>query len=169
MASTKNCANGGPTSDPYEQSVAYLTEATKVRPQVAVIAGSGLGGLGDLVQDPVSIPYQDIPNFPQSSVAGHAGKLVFGTIEKTPVVVMCGRFHGYEGIDLLTSAYPVRVFKLLGVKVLIVTNAAGGLNEKYSPGDLVLVQDHINFPGRKMLEGGRNEQLKRLKEQLNRQ
>ncbi|EWC45089.1 putative purine nucleoside phosphorylase [Drechslerella stenobrocha 248] len=120
-------------------------------PAVGVICGSGLGGLADTVEDGArfDISYSDIPNFPQSTVQGHAGKLVFGYLgkSKTPAVLMVGRAHFYEGHNIDKTAFPVRVMKLLGVKVVVVTNAAGGLNPDFEVGDICLLNDHINFPG----------------------
>jgi purine-nucleoside phosphorylase len=116
-------------------------------PQVGVILGSGLGALADEVEAVASIPYSDIPGFEQSSVIGHAGRLVLGTLERTRVAVMQGRLHFYEGHDLQTVTFPVRVMKTLGVEKLVVTNAAGGLNPDFGAGDLMLIEDHINLLG----------------------
>ncbi|XP_060112018.1 purine nucleoside phosphorylase [Heteronotia binoei] len=125
----------------------WLLANTKHRPKVAIICGSGLGGLADLLKDQVVFEYAKIPNFPQSTVVGHAGKLVFGNLSGKPTVVMQGRFHMYEGYPLWKVTFPVRVFSLLGVETLIVTNAAGGLNPEYKVGDIMVIQDHINMPG----------------------
>src|SRR5207249_1206883 len=116
-------------------------------PDVGVILGSGLGALADEVQALASIPYAAIPGFARSSVEGHAGRLVLGALEKTRVVVMQGRFHFYEGYDLQQVTFPVRVMKALGAQVLVVTNAAGGLNPNFKAGDLMLITDHINLLG----------------------
>ncbi|KAI5813039.1 nucleoside phosphorylase domain-containing protein [Pyronema omphalodes] len=120
-------------------------------PKIGIICGSGLGGLVHTLEaEPqVSIPYSDIPHFPQSSVIGHASKLVFGLLgaSKTPVVVMVGRAHFYEGHSIEKSTFPVRVMKLLGIESIIVTNAAGGLNPEFRVGDIMILNDHINFPG----------------------
>ncbi|KAJ6264798.1 hypothetical protein Dda_0950 [Drechslerella dactyloides] len=120
-------------------------------PAVGVICGSGLGGLADTVESSprVDIAYSDIPNFPQSTVQGHAGKLVFGYLgeSRTPAVLMVGRVHFYEGHNIDKTAFPVRVMNLLGVKNIIVTNAAGGLNPDFQVGDICILNDHINLPG----------------------
>ncbi|XP_048373939.1 purine nucleoside phosphorylase [Sphaerodactylus townsendi] len=125
----------------------WLLANTKHRPKVAIICGSGLGGLADLLKDQVVFEYTKIPQFPHSTVAGHAGKLVFGNLSGKPTVVMQGRFHMYEGYPLWKVTFPVRVFSLLGVETLIVTNAAGGLNPEYKVGDIMVIRDHINMPG----------------------
>lgn len=120
-------------------------------PKVGIICGSGLGGLVDTLEaaPQIAIPYSDIPEFPHSTVVGHAGKLVFGHLgeKKTPVVVMVGRAHFYEGHSIEKVTFPVRVMKLLGIQSIIVTNAAGGLNPEYNVGDIMILNDHINFPG----------------------
>ncbi len=120
---------------------------------VAVILGSGLGGYEEGLMDPVEIGYGEIPGFPVSTVSGHAGKFVVGTIRDKRVLVMSGRFHSYEGYSMDKVTLPVRVMSLLGVKTLIVTNAAGAVNESYSPGDLVIIDDFINLSGRNPLRG----------------
>lgn len=114
-------------------------------PEIATILGSGLGILADEVEDKIEISYSDIPNFPVSTVAGHAGKFIFGRLEDKNVLLMNGRFHFYEGYSMKEVTLPVRVFKMLGVKKLIVTNAAGGVNTSFKPGDLMIIKDHINF------------------------
>lgn len=116
-------------------------------PQVGIILGSGLGALADDIDSIASIPYGDIPGFAVSSVHGHAGRMVLGTVEGTRVLVMQGRLHYYEGHTLQATTFPVRVMKALGARVLIVTNAAGGLNRAFSVGDLMLIDDHINMLG----------------------
>ena len=118
-----------------------------LRPRVALILGSGLGELADEIQSPVVVPYTQIPNFPVSTVTGHAGQLVLGELQGTPVVAMRGRIHFYEGYSLREVAFPVRVLRRLGAEVLIVTNAAGGLNESFSTGDLMALTDHLNIMG----------------------
>ncbi|XP_035680672.1 purine nucleoside phosphorylase-like [Branchiostoma floridae] len=125
----------------------FLLKTTKYRPKVAVICGSGLGGLADVVQEQDVIDYRDIPNFPQSTVQGHRGRLVFGHLAEKSVICMQGRFHQYEGYPLWKVAMPVRVFKMIGVETLFVTNAAGGLNRNYNIGDIMIVKDHISMPG----------------------
>jgi len=118
-----------------------------VVPRVAVILGSGLGDLADEIQSPVVVPFGEIPHFPVSTVPGHAGHLVLGELQGTPVAAMRGRVHFYEGYDLRQVTFPVRMMRRLGAGVLIVTNAAGGLNETYSTGDLMVLTDHLNIMG----------------------
>ncbi|XP_047211090.1 purine nucleoside phosphorylase 6 [Girardinichthys multiradiatus] len=131
----------------YNETADWLMTQTEKRPKVAIICGSGLGGLAELLDDKIIFPYKDIPRFPTSTVQGHAGQLVFGKLQGCECVCMQGRFHFYEGYNIHTVTYPVRVFFLLGVEILIVTNAAGGLNDSYSVGDIMLIKDHINMPG----------------------
>jgi purine-nucleoside phosphorylase len=114
---------------------------------VALILGSGLGDLADEIQSPVVVPFGDIPNFPVSTVAGHAGTLVIGELQGTPVAAMRGRVHFYEGYSLRDVTLPVRVMRRLGAEVLIVTNASGGLNETFETGDLMVLTDHLNIMG----------------------
>ena len=118
-----------------------------------MILGSGLGVLADEIEQAVKIPYEDIPFFPVSTVEGHTGQLVIGKIKGQEVIAMQGRFHFYEGYDLAQVTFPVRVMKALGVTHLIVTNAAGGVNEQFQPGDLMIITDHINFMGGNPLIG----------------
>jgi purine-nucleoside phosphorylase len=122
-------------------------------PRVALVLGSGLGPLADEVQSAVRIPYAEIPGFPPSRVAGHAGELVIGTLEGVPVLAQSGRFHLYEGHSPATAGLPVRVFATLGVGTLIVTNAAGGLRETFAAGSLMMITDHINLMARNPLVG----------------
>ncbi|XP_034061822.1 purine nucleoside phosphorylase 6 [Gymnodraco acuticeps] len=131
----------------YKETADWLLAHTEQRPKVAIICGSGLGGLGELLGDRNVFQYKDIPHFPTSTVSGHAGQLVFGKLQGRECVCMQGRFHFYEGYNIHTVTYPVRVFYLLGVETLIVTNAAGGLNGCYEVGDIMLIKDHINMPG----------------------
>lgn len=116
-------------------------------PRVALILGSGLGDLADEITNAVTVAYQDIPHFPVSTVHGHAGQLVCGTLQGTSVAAMRGRVHFYEGYSLREVTFPVRVMRSLGAEILIVTNAAGGLNETYETGDLMVLEDHINLMG----------------------
>ena len=122
-------------------------------PRVAIVLGSGLGGLGAEIADAVRVPYAAIPGFPQPTVVGHAGELIAGTLERVPVIAQSGRFHLYEGHDAWTAALPVRVFAALGVTTLIVTNAAGGIRRTFLPGTLMLIADHINLSFRNPLVG----------------
>ncbi|KAJ7999764.1 hypothetical protein DPEC_G00197800 [Dallia pectoralis] len=133
--------------DDYQKTASWLQSQTHHRPKVAIICGSGLGMLADDFKCQDSFPYSDIPGFPQSTVQGHAGRLVFGELKGKTCVCMQGRFHMYEGHSLSKTTFPVRVFKLLGVETLIVTNAAGSLADSYQVGDIMIIKDHINFPG----------------------
>jgi len=136
-----------------EQTIGYLKGKVSFNPQIGLILGSGLGVLAEEIEEPFIIPYEDIPNFPVSTVTGHKGQLVFGKLQGKDVVAMQGRFHFYEGYSIQEVTYPVRVMKKLGVETLIVTNAAGGTNSKFEAGDLVLISDHINLTGTNPLIG----------------
>lgn len=126
------------------QSVEYIRSKVSATADVAVILGSGLGKIVDVMEDKECVPYKEIPNFPQSSVAGHAGNLVFGNIGNTRVMALQGRFHYYEGFTMKEVAYPVYVMKLLGIENMIVTNACGGINETFAPGDIMIIDNFIN-------------------------
>jgi purine-nucleoside phosphorylase len=130
-----------------KSAAAYIHSQTPVTPVLGIILGSGLGNFASQVQNATAIPYADIPGFPQSTVAGHSGKLVLGTIAGVPVAVMQGRVHAYEGYAMTEVTFPTRVLGLLGCKSLIVTNAAGGINTTYTQGGLVVLSDHINLTG----------------------
>ncbi|KAM4580823.1 purine nucleoside phosphorylase 4b [Odontesthes bonariensis] len=125
----------------------WLLNQTSHRPKVAVICGSGLGLMADGAANKQTFKYQDIPHFPVSTVPGHEGCLVFGTIEDTPCVFMKGHFHLYEGYSLCQVTFPVRIFKLMGVESLLVTNASGGICQDFKVGDIMIIKDHINLPG----------------------
>jgi purine-nucleoside phosphorylase len=131
----------------YDEAVAVLRGRIPFQPRVGIVLGSGLGGLADQVTESVAIPYAEIPGWPQSTVVGHQGRLVCGYLEGQPVLMQQGRAHFYEGYSLLEVTFPIRVMKLLGVDILILTNAAGGLNPAYRTGDLMLFNDHINMVG----------------------
>lgn len=126
-------------------SAEYLQDKIVNKPEVGLILGSGLGVLAEEIQSPITITYTDIPGFPTSTVSGHKGQLVFGELQGQQVVAMQGRFHFYEGYSLQTVTFPVRVLKQLGVTTLMVTNASGGVNDQFSAGDLMLIEDHINW------------------------
>ncbi len=128
-----------------KQTANFLKEKITVTPEVAIILGSGLGGLGTKLEDATVIDYKEIPNFPVSTVEGHSGKLIFGKLGNKNVMAMQGRFHFYEGYGMKEVTFPVRVMYFLGVKNLIVSNAAGGLNPHFNQGDLMIITDHINF------------------------
>lgn len=136
-----------PTREHFNEAAAAIRQATALRPKVAIVLGSGLSALADAVQQPVAIDFHDIPHFPVSSIPGHRGRLVLGELEGQSVAVMQGRTHYYEGYSIQHVTLPVRVLSLLGVKTIILTNAAGGLNKRFSSGDLMLIVDHINLVG----------------------
>jgi purine-nucleoside phosphorylase len=130
-----------------EAAVTAIRERAAVAPRLGIILGSGLGGFASQVSGAVAIPYAEIPHFPQSTVAGHSGKLVLGTIGGVPVAVMQGRVHAYEGYAMNEVTFPTRVLGLLGCRTLIVTNAAGGIRPDIPQGSLVMISDHINLTG----------------------
>ncbi len=131
----------------FQEAASAIRERTALRPRVGLILGSGLSGLAEAVEGAVTIPYGELPHFPQSTVEGHVGRLVLGELEGQPVMVMQGRVHYYEGYSMAEITFPVRVMQVMGVEVLIVTNAAGGLNQTYRPGDVMILRDHINLIG----------------------
>ncbi|KAL8559716.1 hypothetical protein ACOMHN_002249 [Nucella lapillus] len=135
------------TYEEIQQIADGIMAKTACRPKVGIICGSGLGSLADLVTEKTVIPYSQIPAFPVSTVAGHAGELVMGKLSGKDVVLMKGRAHCYEGYPVQKLATPVRTMKLIGVEVLIITNAAGGLNETFSVGDVMILKDHFNMAG----------------------
>ena len=135
------------------QAAEFIRARAVETPRVALVLGSGLGAFADEIADAVAIPYQDIPCFPVSTVEGHAGRLVLGKVGGVPVAVMQGRFHYYEGYDLDAVTLPMRVFGLLGVESVIITNAAGGLNSEFMPGTLMVISDHLNPTGLSPLRG----------------
>ena len=135
------------------EAATFIASKSSLRPEIGLILGSGLDVLGDRMENAVRIPYASVPHFPQSTVAGHAGEWVQGVLEGRPAVIMRGRFHLYEGYSPQQVALPVRVMKTLGVRTLVVTNAAGGINADFRPGDLMLIADHLNLTGRNPLVG----------------
>ncbi|XP_071079875.1 purine nucleoside phosphorylase-like isoform X2 [Haliotis cracherodii] len=137
----------GYTYEDIQRIAQAILTRTRHRPVLGIICGSGLGGLADMVEDSDTIPYSEIKDFPVSTVPGHMGYLVFGTLSGKPVVLMRGRFHYYEGYPMWKVAMPVRVMKQMGVKTLFVTNAAGGINPDYKAGDMMIIKDHIDLPG----------------------
>ncbi len=138
-------------------AVRAVQTRTAIVPEVAVILGTGLGGLADELKADVTIPYADIPGFPRPTVETHAGRLLFGALGKTRVAMMQGRFHRYEGYTLQQVAFPVRVLRALGAKTLIVSNVSGGMHPLWATGDLVLISDHINLLGDNPLAGPNND------------
>ena len=134
-------------------SADFILSKSNYKPEIGLILGSGLGSLADSIENPEFYNYSDIPNFPTSTVEGHAGRLVIGTLGGKQVVAMQGRFHYYEGYSMEKITFPVRVMKLLGVSKLIVTNACGAVNQDFNAGDLMVITDHINFSGSNPLFG----------------
>ena len=138
----------------YDEAAKYIKEKIgNIKPKIAIVLGSGLGVLSEEIENKITIKYQDIPNFPVSTVAGHAGELLVGKLGGIPVIAMNGRFHYYEGYDLKEVTMPIRVFKLLGIEELILTNAAGGINTNYKPGDFMIIKDHLSFFAESVLRG----------------
>lgn len=137
----------------FEKSAEYVRSRAPFQPEIAIVLGSCLGPFADSIENPVSIDYAEIPNFLVSTAPSHAGKLIFGTVGGRRVVCMSGRFHYYEGYDFEQLTIPVRLFKLLGVKATILTNAAGAINTSYRPGDVMIVADHIKMTGASPLRG----------------
>jgi purine-nucleoside phosphorylase len=131
----------------------FLLSQTDLRPEIGLILGSGLGSFTEELSDAVRIPYTVIPHFPRSTAVGHAGQMVLGYVKNAPVAAMQGRVHLYEGYSAQQVAFPVRVFKCMGVRALVITNAAGGINLEYKQGALVLIRDHINLQGQNPLVG----------------
>lgn len=141
------------------EAKAFIQARVTLRPKVGLILGSGLGVLADEIENPTIISYDEIPYFLKSTVEGHAGEFVIGNLSGLPVIAMKGRFHYYEGYTQKDITFPVRVMKALGVETLLVTNAAGGVNTTYNPGDLMLIEDHINFSGSNPLIGENLDEL----------
>ncbi|SDJ66297.1 purine-nucleoside phosphorylase [Sediminibacillus albus] len=142
-----------------QESAAFIQSKLQAEPEIGLILGSGLGVLADEIENPVAISYKDIPHFPESTVSGHKGQLVAGQLEGKQVIAMQGRFHFYEGYSMEQVTFPVRVMKKLGISRLFVTNAAGGINENFQPGNLMLINDHINNMGTNPLIGPNEEEL----------
>jgi purine-nucleoside phosphorylase len=145
--------------DKVQETVSYIAEKINFSPEYGVILGSGLGGFTKDIVIEHTLPYEEIPNFPVSTVQGHKGALVFGTIENKKVVAMQGRFHFYEGYSMKEVTFPVRVMKYLGVEKLIVSNASGGVNPSYKVGSIVIINDHINFMPEHPLRGQNDERF----------
>lgn len=142
------------TYDYFKKSADYIrSKIGDFEPEIGLILGTGLGKFSARIEDPVEIPYKDIPNYLVSTAPGHSGKLIFGTVEGRKVMCMSGRFHTYEGYSFEELVIPVRVMKLMGVKLLVVTNAAGAVNETYRPGDVMIIRDHIKLNGFSPMRG----------------
>lgn len=137
----------------YQRAAEFIRERIVTKPEIGMILGSGLGQMADYIEDAKTLDYSDIPGFPVSTVEGHAGRLVAGALMGKQVIAMQGRFHYYEGYPMSEVIFPVRVMRLLGVERLIVTNAAGGINKSFKPGDLMIITDHINLMGYNPLIG----------------
>lgn len=138
----------------YQEAANYIKgKIGSIEPKIAIILGSGLGVLSEEITDKIVIPYKEIPNFPVSTVSGHAGELIIGKLEGKTIIAMNGRSHYYEGYDLKEATFPIRVFKLLGIEDMILTNAAGGINVNYKPGDFMIINDHLSFFAESVLRG----------------
>lgn len=135
------------TREQYEAAAAYIRTENPLVPRVGLILGSGLNPLADAVEDGSAIPYAQIPHFPRPTVEGHVGRLILGRLQDVPVVVMQGRVHFYEGYPMQQVVFPVRTMQVMGIEILVVTNAAGGLNPDFQAGDLMLISDHLNIIG----------------------
>jgi len=136
-----------------EEAVLFIADQVKEKPTVGIILGTGLGNLVEKISIAQVLPYKEIPHFPQSTVSGHAGRLIFGRCSGKNVLIMQGRVHFYEGYPLTRVTFPVRVMKRLGVEILIISNAAGGLNPLFAAGDIMVISDHINLTGQNPLIG----------------
>jgi purine-nucleoside phosphorylase len=145
-ARTKSSARGSAFARA-DLAAKFILARTRLRPKIALVLGSGLGAFADELQDATRIPYEKIPGFPRSTAVGHAGRLVIGKIENIPVAAMQGRVHFYEGYTAQQAAFPMRVLGRLGIRSAVLTNAAGGINTKYTQGALVVISDHINLQG----------------------
>jgi len=141
------------------ETVEFLNSQTQLKPEIGIILGTGLGALADDIEKDAVIPYDKIPNFPLSTVEFHAGKLIFGKLNGKKVVAMQGRFHYYEGYTMKQITFPVRVMKQLGVETLLISNACGGINSNMKPGDIMLIEDHINLLGDNPLIGENDPRL----------
>lgn len=132
--------------DKLQESIEYVKKKTNISPKIGIVCGSGLGDLCNIVEDPTSIPYAQIPHFPRCTVDGHSGELVFGKKDCIPVVCMGGRAHLYEGYNVVECIRPIRLMAMLGIKILFLTNAAGNLSRNFKPGNFMIINDHISFP-----------------------
>lgn len=141
------------------EAAEYIRKHTKTRPTVGIILGTGLGGLAKEIKKEVVLKYENIPHFPVSTVESHHGKLIFGELSGKKVVAMQGRFHYYEGYTMQQITFPVRVMKILGIKTLLISNAAGGMNPNFQKGDLMIISDHINLIGDNPLIGKNDDKL----------
>jgi purine-nucleoside phosphorylase len=142
-----------------EHAARIVRARTKLEPRIAIVLGSGLGGFADEFDEAVGVPYEEIPGFARSTAQGHAGRLVIGKVDDVPVVAMQGRVHFYEGYSLEQVTFPIRTFKLLGIKTLILTNASGGINVQLGQGALMVISDHLNLMGDNPLRGPNDERF----------
>ena len=142
-----------------EHAARTIRARLTVEPRIAIVLGSGLGGFADDFEDATRIPYNEIPGFSRSTVEGHSGRLVCGKVDNVPVLAMQGRVHYYEGYSLEEVTFPVRTFKLLGIKTLVLTNAAGGINVELTQGALMVISDHVNLMGDNPLRGPNDERF----------
>jgi len=142
-----------------KETVEFIRKLVPQKPLVGVILGSGLGNFSNEIEVDVEIAYQDIPHFPLSTVKGHQGKLIFGRMSGKPIVAMAGRFHFYEGYDVSAIISPIRVMKFLGIELLMISNAAGGVNPSFEVGDLMIIRDHISFATPNPLVGKNEDEL----------
>ncbi len=136
-----------------EETVSFIRSKTSLQPEIALVLGSGLGALGEQLEEACAIPYEEIPHFARSTAPGHKGRLIIGRLKGKILLCMQGRFHYYEGYTMQQVTYPVRVMKALGIGTLILTNSCGGLNPDFDPGDLMVITDHINYMGANPLIG----------------
>jgi purine-nucleoside phosphorylase len=156
MSSRRKSSSKPKSSGDFENAEAaaqFIFLKTKLRPKIALVLGSGLGAFADEFETPIKIPYAEIPNFPRSTAIGHAGQLVIGMVGDVAVAGMQGRVHLYEGYSAKEAAFPIRVFARMGVKAVILTNAAGGIKHEFVQGKLVVIKDHINLQGVTPLTG----------------
>jgi len=142
-----------------QETVAFLKKRTNFNPEIGIVLGTGLGNFINQIKVEHSIPYEEIPNFPVSTVKGHHGQLIFGTVKNTKVVALKGRFHFYEGYTMQEVTLPIRVFNFLGIKHLFLSNASGGTNLNFKVGDMMIIEDHINLTGQNPLIGINDERL----------
>src|SRR6185437_14537050 len=142
-----------------DSAAQFLISKTPLRPKVGIVLGSGLGGFADELSESVRIPYSQIPSFPHSTAIGHAGHMVIGNADAIPIAAMQGRVHLYEGYTPQQVSFPIRVFGRMGIRAVILTNAAGGINLGYSQGALVLISDHINLQGTNPLVGANDDRF----------
>jgi purine-nucleoside phosphorylase len=156
---SKSAARSGPDFLQAEAAAKFVQRKSKLRPKIALVLGSGLGAFADEFANAVKIPYAKIPHFPRSTAIGHAGQLVLGTVEGVAVVGMQGRVHLYEGYSIKDVSFPMRVFARMGVKAVVLTNAAGGIRKEFTPGRLVVISDHINLQGANPLTGPNDERF----------